>query len=326
MFPRRVSGRRRSTRAFTLVELLVVIGIIAVLIAILMPALSAVRRQSMQTKCLASLREIGNGFAMYASENKGFWPCAVHDPGYSKYPLPTIPAVNPPTRLRWQDRLLPYLSNIKTANKYQDLSNPAIVPPDLLKSSSVLFGCPAYRMVSEGESIHAMDDFVFNGYSMSCYPLFPQQTTTSNWAYIEGTNNKPFNYSSTTHGGIPGRYFKATEWKQASDRLLLDEGLCYYISMAPECRPPNLINPNIHRWWPFENTTRLDAMTDEWENNCHFWIDGARHAPTGATKQQTWSRPFCNALFCDGHAAPVSVKQAWQAICYPGGTNAPSWP
>src|SRR6266550_7135363 len=115
MFPRRPSGRRRCpcafTNAFTLVELLVVIGIIAVLIGILMPALSAARRQSMQTKCLASLRDIGNGFAMYAAANKGFWPCAVHDPGQPKYPLKSFPPAAA-VRLRWQDRILPYISNI----------------------------------------------------------------------------------------------------------------------------------------------------------------------------------------------------------------------
>jgi prepilin-type processing-associated H-X9-DG protein len=317
-----------------LVELLVVIGIIAVLIGILMPALSAARRQSMQTKCLASLREIGNGFAMYAAENKGFWPCAVHDPGQPKYPLQAFPPAAA-VRLRWQDRLLPYISNVKGVNRYQDMADPSIVPPGLLKSSSVLFGCPAYRLVSEGESVHTMDDNIFNGYSMSCYPLFPTQTALTDWAYIEGAGNKPFTYASAPHPGIPGRYFKATEWRQASDRLLLDEGLCYYISMSDKVRPPHNtdIDWSQYDWWPFksstrrgEGTTALGPGIDEWENNCHFWIDGSRHAPPGTTKQQTYNRPFCNALFCDGHAQPVSVKQAWQAICYPGGNNAPNWP
>ncbi|HEX3359060.1 MAG TPA: type II secretion system protein [Tepidisphaeraceae bacterium] len=58
-------------RAFTLVELLVVIGIIALLVSVLLPALSKARSAANTAACLSNLRTIGQAMSMYASENKG---------------------------------------------------------------------------------------------------------------------------------------------------------------------------------------------------------------------------------------------------------------
>ena len=72
--PRTRATPGRRLNGFTLVELLVVIGIIALLISILLPALGKAREQGFRIKCASNLRQIAYGVVMYANANKGKFP------------------------------------------------------------------------------------------------------------------------------------------------------------------------------------------------------------------------------------------------------------
>jgi prepilin-type N-terminal cleavage/methylation domain-containing protein/prepilin-type processing-associated H-X9-DG protein len=67
-------------RGFTLIELLVVVAIIALLVSILVPALSGVRSRAKATVCMSNLRQIGLSLRSYADENGGQVPCGAAKP------------------------------------------------------------------------------------------------------------------------------------------------------------------------------------------------------------------------------------------------------
>jgi prepilin-type N-terminal cleavage/methylation domain-containing protein len=87
---RRSASNPRRAHAFSLVELLVVIGIIAILLGILLPTLQRARAASRRTICLTNLRQIGAAIHMYANDNNGcipFGPAAGPSSTTNFYPV-----------------------------------------------------------------------------------------------------------------------------------------------------------------------------------------------------------------------------------------------
>lgn len=88
---------RRTRNGFSLVELLVVTGIIALLLAILLPVLSRVRRMAFSTECLAHLQQLDASYQMYLNANHNH----------------SLPLQQTITQLTWWELLQPYNGNIQ---------------------------------------------------------------------------------------------------------------------------------------------------------------------------------------------------------------------
>jgi prepilin-type N-terminal cleavage/methylation domain-containing protein/prepilin-type processing-associated H-X9-DG protein len=107
-------GLCRRRRAFTLVELLVVIGIIAVLIGMLLPALNRAREQARSAKCLSNLRQLAMATLGYCNYNKGRFPGqggSGNNPPFQWIAWGDVPAEDNPTDNTYIDAsaLKPYL-------------------------------------------------------------------------------------------------------------------------------------------------------------------------------------------------------------------------
>jgi len=106
------AGTRRQRRAFTLVELLVVIGIIAILISVLLPALTGAKRKAQAVQCMSNVRQIYTAMQMFAQDNKGQLP-QNYLVGQTSMSSPNDPA----TTVKWPGTQIDIARNLAWAQR-----------------------------------------------------------------------------------------------------------------------------------------------------------------------------------------------------------------
>ncbi len=176
-------NRNIVRRAFTLIELLVVISIIGILMALLLPAVQAVREASRRADCLNRVRQIGLCITQYHDARRTIPPSRAAD-GY----------------LTWTVLIMPYMEENNLYGEF-DITMPyADQDPDTVKKGAYLYYCPSRRspnvvskFESNGEPVGSVGDYAGNAGSNLYYQPDDGSGYTGEWALFTNPVDGVFN-------------------------------------------------------------------------------------------------------------------------------------
>lgn len=226
--------RSQARRGFTLVELLVVIGIIALLISVLLPALNKARRAAQTVQCASNIRNILEGMQMYAGENNNFFPGGpgssarffftstwTPNSNYSEYNCPEIVDV-----FDWASPIAHYLrltydegpSTTSRSSRFETLRNSGVF---ICPSNDILAG----PYPSSNSAIQALVGRLPSYNTAMMFQLMPGGTG--------GTNGVTQAYASDLCSPPPGYVPKLNRVGITSDKIYIADGAHYSSTTVP---------------------------------------------------------------------------------------------
>lgn len=326
-----LSPRRRQSSGFTLAELLVVIGIIAVLISILLPALASARKSARQIQCASALRQLGCAFLMYVTDNQGYLPPwrvgnVAESPSQAggEYQLndilfgdPTVvPNVSVNEAAYWMDFITPYISRSDGG------SGDTTTAEMNITNNSIVWGCPEWTgyletdksIPSYGQMNRQRPGYSYNympmfepGYpdpSMASYPNTPEKCdirSTNNFVTWVGpdANTRPV-------------WYKLSQVDHNSERALLGDSVDYALEArawnGQGATPQLKLHYDDVMYARYEgSSTIIPATTFDYYR--HGTPPSIQYDGTHGYYYSTGGKIAFNILYFDGHVAEVNDRR-----------------